>query len=225
MIETELSIEERLGRIEETLNKLSTGLDQAPSMISIATDSIDELIRQSDTTQINFDDRLKNGLHLLGRLSDPKINSALNNLCDVIEQGPGLVSLTMDSLDEGISKLNQGPIKLDDRIKGVMNLMGKMSDPRMVERIDGLIAFSEQVPGLVAMTMDSVDEIVKKNLQLNSKNIDLIKNLAEALNEAQNEPPAKVGGIFGLLGALKDPGRQKALGFVMNILKNLGNKL
>lgn len=225
MIGSEISIDQRLDRIEKTLNKLTSGLDQAPSLVSIATDSIDELIQKANTSQVKFDDRLKNGLHLLSRLSDPKINSAINNLCDLVEQAPGLVSLTMDSVDEGLAKMNAGSVKLDDRINGVVKLVEKLSDPKMIERVDSLIAFSDQVPGLVAMTMDSVDDLIKKNLKENAKSIDLIKNLSQALNEAQNEPPAKVGGLFGLLGALKDPGRQKALGFLMNILKNLGNKI
>ena len=42
---------------------------------------------------------------------------------------------------------------------------------------------------------------------------------------AQQEPPAKVGGVFGLLRALNDPDRQKALGFLMNLLKHLGKTM
>jgi uncharacterized protein YjgD (DUF1641 family) len=60
---------------------------------------------------------------------------------------------------------------------------------------------------------------------LHQDNLIFLKNVGDAMTEAQNQEPAKIGGVFGILRALKDPGRQKALGFLMNVLKNLGNKI
>ncbi|MEE9438939.1 MAG: DUF1641 domain-containing protein [Saprospiraceae bacterium] len=231
--ESTMTVEERLTRIEQSIEKLANGIDQAPMMMSIATDSIDELLRNAKDNGTNIDDRLKSGLHLLGRLSDPKVNGALNNLLDAVEQGPGLVSIIADTVDETMKSANTGTVRMDDRIKGITHLLNKLSDPTMVDKVDSLLKLSDQAPGLVAMTMDSVDAFMMRYGEdfkaatafMGQENLIFLKNAAESFTEAQKQPPAKVGGIFGMLRTLKDPSRQKSLGFLMNVLKNLGNKL
>lgn len=233
MAETDRTVEERLDRIEKTLDKIAQGLGQAPALLSIATDSIDEIIQDSETSEVKVDDRIKSGLSLLVRLSDPKINESINGLLDLLEQGPGLASMVVDSVDETIDQCNQGMVRLDDRLKSVNHLLTVISDPEMITKIDGLIEFSNQMPGLAAMTIDSIDEFFNTYGSefadtmafLQKENLLFLKNAGDALIEAQSEPPSKVGGIFGLLRTLKDPDRQRALGFFMNVLKNLGKKL
>ena len=228
-----LSVEDRLTRIERSLEQIASGMSQAPVMLSMATDSLDEYLGTAKQEGIHVEDRLKDTLHLLGRLSDPKINQSLHALLDTLEQAPELVSMIMDTVDEVIGQSNQGSVRLDDRIKGLGHLFNKLSDPEMVDRLNGLIKISEQAPGLMALTVDSIDAFMLRYEQefrdslsfLHRDNLYFLKNVGEAVTEAQNQPPTKVGGIFGLLRALNDSGRQKALGFLMNVLKNLGNKL
>jgi len=219
------SIEDRLAGIEASLSKLTAGLNQAPTMLSIATDSVDELLSKANQNGTDVDQRIQNGLQLLGRLSDPKVSTALNNLLDMVDKAPGLVSMVADAADEQIAKANQGNISLEDRIAGMTKLLGKISDPSMVEKVENLIKLTDQGPGLMAMMVDSMDEFMAKNSMLDPQNLTFLKQSGEALTQAINEPPAKVGGLFGLLRSLKDPDRQKALGLLMNVLKNLGNKL
>jgi uncharacterized protein YjgD (DUF1641 family) len=225
MLDTSPDIEDRLARMEKTLEKIAQGVDQAPTFLSMATDSLDELIYHSNEGPVRLDDRLRNGLQLLGRLSDPNINASMNQLLDLMEQGPGMLSMGMDMLDEAISKSNESGTLLDDRIEGFKILIDKLSDPAMLDNFTSLIKFSHQASGLAAMSMDMFDEFMKDHRVINAQSLDLLMKAGEAVTEAQQEPPAKVGGIFGLLKALRDPSRQKALGFVMNILKNLGKKL
>lgn len=233
MTDVTMTVEDRLSRIEQSLDRIASGMNQAPVMLSMATDSIDEYIGAAKQKGIEVEDRLQDALHLLGRLSDPKINQSLNNLLGTVEQAPGLVSMTMDSVDELVRQSNQGSIRLDDRIAGLGQLLNKLSDPKMVERLNSLITLSEQAPGLMALTVDSIDAFMIRYEQefkdslsfLQRDNLVFLKNVGEAMTEAQSQEPAKVGGVFGLLRALKDSGRQKALGFLMNVLKNLGNKL
>ena len=233
MVETDITVEERLARIERSLDKIAQGIEQAPTMLSIATDSLDEIIQNSDSTDVKMDDRIKSGLSLLMRLSEPQVNQSINNLLDLVEQGPGLASMVMDSVDEVVRESNQGPVRLDDRMKSVSNLMVTLSDPDMVHKVESLIQFSNQLPGLAAMAVDSIDsffeyygtEFADTMAFLQKENLLFLKNAGDALIEAQGQTPAKVGGVFGLLRTLKDPDRQKALGFLMNVLKNLGKKL
>lgn len=90
------------------------------------------------------------------------------------------------------------------------------------------MTLADQAPGLIAMTVDMFDEGMKEVM---AKDFDLssIMELAgesnRALIAAKAEPPAKVGGIFGLLRLIKDKDRQKGLGFLMNFLKHLGRNI
>jgi len=233
MTENSSSIEARLERIERSLEKITSNIDQAPSMMSIAADSVDELLSNAKNDGKDIDSRIKDGLHLLGRLSDPKVNASLNGLIDLLEQSPGLVSMAADSMDEVIAQSNSGPIRLDDRIRGITHVLNKLSDPVMVDKLDNLLELADQAPGLVSMTVDSIDEFMQRNPYLvedtlsflKQENLIFLKQAGDALTEAQSQQPAKVGGIFGLLRTLKDPDRQNALGFLMNVLKNLGKKI
>jgi uncharacterized protein YjgD (DUF1641 family) len=111
-------------------------------------------------------------------------------------------------------------------VKGVATLMNQLSDPDMVKKIESLLKLADQAPGLIAMTTDAIDEIMKKGqVWLNPENLYVMHRAMEALSEAHEQEPAKVGGFFGTLKVFKDKDRQKALGFVMNVIKNYGNKM
>lgn len=219
------SIEARLERIEKSLATITEGLHQAPTMVSMATDSLDEMVRDARKRGVYLDERLKNGLQLLSRLSDPHIHEAMNSFLDVVERGPGMVSMLADTVDDAMHKANKGSVTVDDRIKGMTNLLSRLSEPEMMDKLNGLIELSNRAPGLAAMTIDSLDEFMRDNTILDPANFVFVKKAAEALTEAQAEEPAKVGGFFGTIRTFSDSDRQRALGFVMNFLKNLGKKL
>ncbi|GLR17684.1 DUF1641 domain-containing protein [Portibacter lacus] len=225
MIEAKLSVEDRLTRIENMLEKISMGIGQAPTMMAMATDSFDELIINKKREGINIEDSFENAFHLLSRLATPNISAMLEKLLDTMEQGPGLISIALDSVDESLRNANQGSTRLDERMNSVVHLLTQLTEPKMINQLNGLIKLADQSSGLVAMGMDTIDEFIDKSKILDPKNIDLVKKLGQSITEAQNQPPLEVGGVFGLLRALKDPDRQKSLGLVMNILKQLGKNL
>jgi len=109
MIDQEKSLEQRLTRIEQKLDRLTSVIDEAPVMMSMATDSVDELMTQERNKGVDVDKRIRDGLHLLGRLSEPEVNRALHGLVDFVEEAPGLLSMAADSVDEEIRRGNQGP--------------------------------------------------------------------------------------------------------------------
>jgi uncharacterized protein YjgD (DUF1641 family) len=163
---------------------------------------------------------------LLTRLDT--IEQAVDNLATMMQQGPGMVAMLADTADEMYRTADAQGVNVEERLQNALLLAEKLTAPAMVEKLDGLLSLSDQLPGLVAMTMDTVDEGMR-NAIANGIDPQALANWAgqagQALCEAQAEPPAKVGGIFGLLRALNDKDRQKALGFLMNFLKHLGSKL
>jgi len=214
------SIEDRLRRIEDSLSKITDAMDQAPSLNSIATDTVDEMFSDAKRQGVDVDERFKNAIALLGRLSDPNVSGALNGLLDFVEQAPGLISIAADSIDEGIQDINSGTIKMDDRIATGKQLLMRLSDPAMAQKIDGLLNLADQAPSLVSIAVDSIDEVMGTG-----ENITFLKETADAILRAKNESPATVGGLWGTLRAFRDPDRQKALGFIMNALKNIGKNI
>lgn len=231
--ESALTVEDRLARIEKSLETIVSGMQQAPNLVSIAADSVDEMLESARNNGANIDERLKDGLHLLGRLSDPSISQSLNNLLDLLDQGPGLVSMVADTVDETLGAVNRGPVRIDDRVRGASEILIKVTEPSMVEKINDLMTIVNQAPGLISMVADSVDEFMQyhgSDLEnslsfLKKENLNFIKDAGDALAEAQNQTPAKIGGVFSILKLMKDPDRQRALGLLMNVLKNLGNKI
>jgi uncharacterized protein YjgD (DUF1641 family) len=54
---------------------------------------------------------------------------------------------------------------------------------------------------------------------------DLGSKMAIAMSDTKVDEIEMPGGIFTLLRKIRDPDRQKALGFLLSFLKNLGRRL
>ena len=87
---------------------------------------------------------------------------------------------------------------------------------------------ADQLPGLIAMVVDLVDEesakATEQGLDFQAL-VSLSSKAGQAVSEAQSMPPRKVNGLFGLMRELRDPNRQKAIGLVMDIATVFGKKL
>ena len=226
------SLENRLDRIEKTLEKIASGIDQGPSMVGLATDSVDEWLNESREEGIDVPARLRSGYELLLRLSEPSTNQTIHKLLDTVEQAPGLISMAADSADDHIRILNEGPVGISERMDTLLRLIDELTKPAMASRIEDLLEISDQLPGLIAMGVDSVDQFMSVHGQdisdalsfLDQENLLFLKNAGDAFTRAQEQPTEKMG-LFGLMRALRDPDRQQAIGFLMNVLKNLGKTL
>jgi uncharacterized protein YjgD (DUF1641 family) len=163
--------------------------------------------------------------HLLARIDT--LEKAVDDLSVLMKQGPGLVAMAGDMLDEGYREADARGVNLDARIKNAVTLAEKLTAPEMVARVDNLNKLSEQLPGFVAMFMDIIDEKVRTTLEhgFDPSTLSHIAGAANtALTNAKAEPRQKVG-VFGILRALNDPDRQKGLGFLLNFLKHFGRNI
>lgn len=175
--------------------------------------------------RLNQEATLKALDHLLDRLDT--IENAVERLAGVIEQGPGLVSMAADSADELITDAHKQGIDIQERAQNSLHLLERLTSKETTQKLDQLMMLTDQLPGLIAMGMDSADEGYR---HLEASGVDLTAlakvttSAGAALSAAEKEEAQRVG-VFGLLRAMKDPDRQKAMGFLMNFLKNLGKKL
>ncbi len=215
----------KMDRIEATLDKLDHAASQAPSMLSIAADSIDEEITRKRQHGIDIDSHLRKSLDLILHLTQPETIEKLEMLLKLTQQLPGLISMGADIFDEEVQKVQQQDLNLDERMKNGFKLLSKMTESDTIEKLDLLLKLSDQIPGFTAMAVDAIDEGIPRNKLIGEKSLQLMKDSLGALNIASNQPPAKVGGIFGAIRSLKDPDRQKSIGVLLNFLKELGKTI
>ena len=164
--------------------------------------------------------------HLLTRIST--LEEAVEKLTVVMAQGPGLVSMAADAVDETVRNAANNGVYMEDRLESVLALLEKITRPEVSHQISSLLEGADRAPGLIAMGVDTIDAQIKRATDqgVDFQRIAAVSGAAAAaLSEATQQTTPKVGGVFGLLRALKDSDRQKGLGFLMNFLKIFGKKL
>ena len=169
-------------------------------------------------------------LHAVERLLHriDKLEEAVGKLTELMQQGPGLAAMVGDMMDESYREADARGINIDARLKTALAMAEKLTAPEMAEKLDGLIQLADRAPGIIGMVGDMVDEGMKDAISngFDPQTLgDTLGAMGSALTAAKQEPPASVGGVFGLFRALKDEDRQKGLGFLMNFLKQLGKRL
>ncbi len=217
----------KIQTLEEAVSQLTTIMQQGPGLVSIAADSVDEVYRQSAEKGVNIEERLVNALHLAEKITEPERFEKLERLIQLSDQFPGLMSMAADSIDEVYRKNAERGVYIEERLSSVLALTEKITAPEKMEQLGGLLKLSDQLPGLIAMFVDAIDEEVAK---ASAAGVDLktLQELGQKLSTAvveSNQMPIQKMGPFGLFRALRDPDRQKAVGFLMNLAKALGQKL
>lgn len=162
---------------------------------------------------------------LLARLDT--VEEAVKGLEQTMQQGPGMVAMVADMADEAYRSADANGVSIDDRLKNALTLAEQLTHPDMVQKLNDLVSLTNQLPGIVAMAVDTVDEgmrTARDNGLEPETLVDWAGQFGRAMREAKNEPVSKVG-LFGMIRALNDPNRQKALGFSLNFLKHLGKQM
>lgn len=215
----------KIETLEQAVTQLNTAMAQGPGLISMAADSIDEAFRQSAENGVQIEERLSNALAIADKLTAPAMVEKLNSVLEFADQAPGLASMVTDAVDEAFKRSAENGINIEERLGAALNLANKLTAPEMVQKLEGLLALSEQAPGLISMFVDAIDEEMAKASGLDLATLTKLgTNLTESVAVAERMPQEKVS-AFGLFRALRDPDRQKALGFLMNLAKAFGQKL
>lgn len=228
-LQNALAIAEKLTAPEmvERLDAVLKFADQAPGLMSIAADVADEAYRKADASGVRIDERLGVALQLAEKLTAPEMLEKLDGVMQLSNQAPGMVSIVADMADEAYRQADEKGVNLDERLKVALYMAERLTEPSMVQKLDEILDLSERLPGMIAMSIDMFDD---RMAQAKEQGYDLktlyevSTNANHALTSARNEPTKKIG-IFGILGALKDPDRQKGLGFLMNFLKYFGKNI
>lgn len=250
---------DRMDALENAMQQLSATIGQGPAMLAMMGDVVDEGIRNANASGINVEERAINVLHLLNKLTEPKMAHQLEALLNLAEQAPGLAAMVGDMVDNTVRSAAASGIDLEERAFTTLQLLNRLTEPKMVKQLEQLLELAEQAPGLLAMAGDVVDDafrsanaagidietMVKQggvaaqrlsdlmrstefttlmdSGMLDPKAVSLLGCAADALIRSQQQ--SQKLGPMGLLGALRDPDVQSALGFFMTFAKEFGKNI
>ena len=227
---TALQIAEKLTAPEmvEKLDGLLTMANQAPGLMAMTMDMVDDSIKSASANGINIDERLGAALQIAEKLTAPEMVEKLDGLLTMANQAPGLMAMTMDMVDDGVKSASANGINIDERLGAALQIAEKLTAPEMVEKLDSMLTMANQAPGLISMAMDTFDDEMKHFSALDIDPgvfLEIASILSSSIKEAEHMPKAKVSGIFSMLKTMRDPDRQKAIGFMMNVAKAYGKRL
>lgn len=247
-------------KMMQQLEGLLATAEQAPGLVAMAGDMVDNAVRNAATHGIDLEERAGNVLHLLSRFTEPQMIAQLEQLLIMAEQAPGLVAMTGDMIDNAVRSAADAGVNLEERAFAGLHLLNRLTEPKMAAQLEQLIGMAEQLPSLLAMGGDMLDDAYRSATvagvdiemmvkqggvaaqrlsdlmrseefttlmdsgMLDPKAVSLLGSAADALIRSKEKQPQKIGPM-GLLGAMRDPDVQKALGFFMTFAKEFGKSI
>ncbi len=152
---------DRIDTLEESVNTLTTTIEQGPMFVSMLTDTVDETVRQSAENGIYLEQRLQTGLALLERLTEPKTAEKLNNLLDLADQAPDFSAMVGDMVDETYRRAAGNGVDIESRLQNALVVAEKLTAPETTAKLSQLLELTEQAPYFIGMVGDMADETVR----------------------------------------------------------------
>ena len=203
---------DRLDRLEQ----LAALADQLPDAAMITVDSIDEALTRAAERGVVLDERAREGLLLLEKMTEPDTAKALGavleraehleRLAELAESAPDVIATVVDMLDAEYARAAEKGYDPERLLRQTIGSLGRLGELFQSDEFEALL-----------------DSGV-----LDPEALEAVGSLGSALVESQKE--AQRGetpqrGIFGVIGALRDPDVQRAIGFVMSFAKKFGRAL
>lgn len=160
---------------------------------------------------------------LLGRLDEPRVVAALNDLLDHAD----LLAMLVVGLN---GMLSRGEVIGDSVVAAIGELRGASGKPA------GSLS-SLDLEGLAGSLVTLSSSMVKATPALNSllssqltapQAVEVISQLASALVHAREQidrQPDVPTGVFGLVRALKDPDVARGLGYMVEVARSFGKQI
>ncbi|QDU98891.1 DUF1641 domain-containing protein [Lignipirellula cremea] len=204
----------------ESLDQVLQVAGDLPNLVAMATDFFDAISRKAAQDGIDLEQRATDLLKLLVRVTEPSSLRAIEGLVarlPKLEEGsalldelPGLVATAVDVLDEWATQLKADGINLEQSVRQGLHA---------ALYLGGQIRREE---------LDRIGFLVKSDV-LNKHSVEAVSMAGSALagcrrGTCEHPVPQRVG-VFGLLGALRDPSTQRALSFGLQFAKCFGGVL
>ncbi|MFO8099781.1 MAG: DUF1641 domain-containing protein [Salinibacter sp.] len=203
---------DRLDRLEQ----VAALADDLPDATMVAAETIDDALTRAADRGVVVDERAREGLMLLEKMTDPDTAAALAAVLDRSEQlerlaeladtAPEAIATVVDILDAEYARIAAQGADPEQVLRQTVGALGRLGDLFRTDEFEALL-----------------DSGV-----LDPEALQAVGSLGTALAESQTkaqrgEIPSR--GVFGLLGALRDPDVQRAVGFVTTFAKLFGQKI
>lgn len=203
---------ERLDRMERRMETMMEMTQQAPLMVAMMTDTVDDTFRQASQRGVDLEARMKNLLEMLEKLSSDETTQVLTALLsradqlkmavEMLEQGPHFLAMVTDIMDEFAKGIQASGINIHTTVKQFLRSFEKFA----------LLVNSGEFEAFLDSGV------------LGAEAVHMVGTLGKALEKSNAEPPSSVG-IFGMLGVMGDKDVQRAMGFLTKVLKHFGEAL
>lgn len=123
-----------------------------------------------------------------------RIEAALEKIVGIIDEGqalPGMAAMMVDVADEYVATAAAAGIDVDERVRQVMRVSMKVTDPMVLttlervldrfEEFSGLVDLLEGVPASLAAVVDVVDDFVERAQEAGIDMIDMPRQLGESV--------------------------------------------
>ncbi len=204
----------------ESLNQMLTAAAELPNLIAIAVDSFDAVSCKASHDGIDLEKRATNLLKLLIQVTEPANMQVIERLLsrlprleqgsDLLTQIPNIVAIVIDVFDEWATQIKDEGIDLEQSLRQGLHAALYLGSQIRKEELDriGFLLKSE------VMSENSVATVGMAGSALSSCH-----------QGACEHPVPKRVGLFGLLGAIRDPNTQRALSFGLQFAKCFGGVL
>ncbi|MEZ4660890.1 MAG: hypothetical protein R2911_25345 [Caldilineaceae bacterium] len=212
---------DRIEELEQAVTTLTSTIAQAPGLMAMAGDMVDEAFHAAAAQGIDLEARAKTGLHLLTRLTEPQMVAQVEQLMDMAAQAPGLAAMMGDMADEAMRNVASAGVDIEERARTGLQLLNRLTEPQMVQQLNQALDMAEQAPGLLAMMGDMADEAMRNvaaagvdievrahtGLQLLNRLTEpqMVQQLNQALDMAEQAP-----GLLAMMGDMADEAMRMA---------------
>lgn len=180
--------------------------------VAMAADSFDAWAAAQVAKGVDLDQRGRDALQLVWRLSDPEVACRTNRLLDLLPKLLPVAELAatfepttamvFDMFDEYVRELVDQGVDAEARFKNVAHLLKRLTDPQFDQHLHELL---DAAPSLMAATRTG-------------------ELFGRAVDKVTSEGAPSIG-AFGLLGALGRPEVQRTLGFAIAVAEHVGKTL
>lgn len=201
----------------ESLDQILSVASELPNLIAIATDLFDAISRKASQDGIDLEQRATELLKLLGQVTEPNNMRAIEGLVSrlpkleegsaLLDELPNLLATAVDVFDEWAIQLKADGIELEQSLRrglhAALYLGGQIKEDEL----------------------DRIGFLLKSDV-LDEHSVQTVGMAGSALSSCRQgtceHPVAKRVGLFGLLGAIRDPNTQRALSFGLQFAKCFG---
>ena len=91
-----------------------------------------------------------------------RLEAGMTPVTDVAAHGSDALAAITDTIDGAVDRLAASGVDVDERARVALRLAERLTDPATAERLERGLDIAEQLPGLVAGTVDTVDSAVAR---------------------------------------------------------------